>query len=76
MWELTFARQDMMLYEKQTREEAAASPTVPPSLAASFCRSQFPHKSVNLFVTLVIIKDKMMDLCGNWLLKNDLRNTF
>ena len=28
----------------------------------SFCKSQFPHKSVNLFIVLVIIKDKLMDL--------------
>ena len=28
----------------------------------SFCRSEFPHKSVNLFYVLVIIKDKLTDL--------------
>ena len=31
----------------------------------SFCKSQFPHKSVNLFFILVIIKDKLTNLCGN-----------
>ena len=28
----------------------------------SFLKSQFPHKSVNIFVMLVMIKDKLMDL--------------
>ena len=31
----------------------------------SFCKSQFPHKSVNLFFILVTIKDKLTDLCGS-----------
>ena len=31
----------------------------------SFCKSQFLHKSVNLFLILVIIKDKFTDLFGN-----------
>ena len=31
----------------------------------SFCKSQFPHKSVNLFFISVMIKDKLTDLCGN-----------
>ena len=31
----------------------------------SFCRSQFPHKSVNSFLILVMIKDELTDLCGN-----------
>ena len=31
----------------------------------SFCKSQFPHKFVNLFCTLVIQKDKLTDSCGN-----------
>ena len=30
-----------------------------------FCKSQFPHKSVNLFFTFAIIKDRLTDLCGN-----------
>ena len=30
-----------------------------------FCKSQFRHKSVNLFFILVIIKDTSTDLCGN-----------
>ena len=42
----------------------------------SFCRSQFPHKSVNMFFTLVIIKDKSTNLCGNSNLQNDGINTF
>ena len=41
-----------------------------------FCKSQFPHKSVNLFFILVIIKDKLTDLCGNLLLRKDFINTF
>ena len=28
----------------------------------SFYKSQFPHKSVNLFIILVIVKDKLTDL--------------
>ena len=31
----------------------------------SFCKSPFPHKSVNLFFILVTIKDKLTNLCGN-----------
>ena len=41
----------------------------------SFCESQSPHKSVNLFFTLVIIKNKLTNLCGNWLLQNDCKST-
>jgi len=41
----------------------------------SFFKSQFPHKSVNLFFILVIRKDKLTDLCWNSLLKNDLIKT-
>ena len=29
-----------------------------------FCKSQFPHKSVNLFLILVIVNDKFTDLWG------------
>ena len=31
----------------------------------SFPKIQFPHKCVNLFVTLVTINDKLTDLYGN-----------
>jgi hypothetical protein len=31
----------------------------------SFCKSQFPQKIVNLFFTLVMVKAKFTDLCGN-----------
>ena len=31
----------------------------------SFCKSQFPHKSVNLFFILVIVKDRLTDLWGS-----------
>ena len=31
----------------------------------SFCRSQFPHKSVNLSFIITNIKNKLTDLCGN-----------
>ena len=30
-----------------------------------FCKSQFPHKSVDLFFILVIVKDKLADLWGS-----------
>ena len=31
----------------------------------SFFTSRFPHKFVNLFFMLVMMKDQLMDLCGN-----------
>jgi len=31
----------------------------------SFCRSQLPHKSVNLSFTITNIKNKLTDLCWN-----------
>ena len=31
----------------------------------SFCKREFPHKSVNLFFILVIVKDKLTDLWGS-----------
>ena len=31
----------------------------------SFCKSQFPHKFVNLFCILVIMKNQLTDLCGD-----------
>jgi hypothetical protein len=40
-----------------------------------FCKSQVPHKSVNLFFILVAVKDKLTDLWGSWLLQNDFYNT-
>ena len=41
----------------------------------SFYKSQFLHKSVNLFFTSVIVKDKLTDLWGSSLLRNDSKNT-
>ena len=41
-----------------------------------FCKSLFQQKCVNLVFILVIIKDKLTDLCGNGLLQNDVINTF
>jgi len=35
------------------------------SVLKSFCKSQFPHKSVNSFFLLVIVKDKLTDLWGS-----------
>ena len=34
-------------------------------LLKSFCKSQFSHKSVNLFFILIIVKDKLTDLWGS-----------
>ena len=31
----------------------------------SFCKSQFPHKSVNLSFIITDLKDKLTSLCGN-----------
>ena len=42
----------------------------------TFCKGQCPHKSVNSFLILVIIKDKLTDLCGNRPLQSDLIDTF
>ena len=39
-------------------------------------KSQFPHKIVNLFFILVIVKDKLMDFSGNRVLQNGFINTF
>ena len=41
-----------------------------------FCRSQFPHKSVNYFFMTVIIKNTLANLCGNRLWKNVAVNAF
>ena len=41
----------------------------------SFCKSQFPHESVNLFFALVRMKDTFTNLYENRLLQNDLMNT-
>ena len=40
-----------------------------------FCRSQFPHKSVNLSFSITYAKKRLTDLCGNSLLQNDFKNT-
>jgi len=42
----------------------------------SFGKDQFPHKSIDLFFILVMIKNKLMDFCGNFLLQNDFLITF
>ena len=41
----------------------------------SFCKSQFPHKFVNLSITITDIKNKLTSLCGNQLLQDDVINT-
>ena len=41
----------------------------------SFCRSLFPHKSVNVSFTPSNIKNKSTDWCGNGLLQNEFMNT-
>ena len=40
----------------------------------SLCKSQFTHKSLNLISILVIVKDKLTDVWGSGLLKNDFEN--
>ena len=43
----------------------------------SFCKSQFPHKSVNSsFIFISNINNQLKDLCGNWLLQSDFVNTY
>ena len=38
----------------------------------SFCKCQFPQKSVNLSIIITHTKDKLTVLCGNGLLQNNL----
>ena len=42
----------------------------------SFCKRQFPHKSVNLSFINTNTKNKLMNLCGNGLLRNGFQNAF
>jgi len=42
----------------------------------SLCKSRFPHKFVNLFFILVIVKDKFMDLWVSGLLQKQLSKQF
>ena len=42
----------------------------------SLCKSRFSHKYVHLFSILVMMKDTLTGLCGNWLLQIDFINTF
>ena len=35
------------------------------ALTKSFCKSQFPHRSVTLSLLSVMMKKKLTDLCGN-----------
>ena len=42
----------------------------------SFRKGQFPHKSVQLFFILAIMKHRLKNMCGNRLLRNDVVNAF
>ena len=52
-------------------EAAGAKGTPRPGLISqkvfikSFRKSQFPDKSINLFFMLVMMKDKLTNVCGN-----------
>ena len=46
-------------------EEAGLVSNTQKEFIKSFCKSQFPHKSVNLFHILVIMKDKLTNLWGS-----------
>jgi hypothetical protein len=37
--------------------------------------SQSPYKTVNLRFLLVIINNELTNLCGNWILQNELERT-
>ena len=63
---------EVPLYTSASRGAALISPKV---FIKLFCKSPFPHKSVNLFYLLVIIKANLTDLCGDRLLQNDVINT-
>ena len=40
----------------------------------SFCRSQLFNQSVNMSLTITNMMDELTDLCGNWILQNDIKN--
>ena len=42
----------------------------------SSCKSQLPQISVNLSFIFTYMKKKLTDLCGNWLLQNNVVNAF
>ena len=44
-------------------------------LLKPFCRSQLPHRSVNLSFTITNLENKLTDLYGNRLLQNDFEYT-
>ena len=46
---------------KQRSETVACLVHLTHSVLKSFCKSKFPHKSVDLFLMLVIVKDKLTD---------------
>ena len=41
----------------------------------SFCKSQLPHRSVNLFFVITHVRNELTNLCGNRLWQNDFINT-
>jgi hypothetical protein len=41
----------------------------------TFCRSQLPHKPVNLSFTITYIKNQLTNLWGSSVLQNDFKNT-
>ena len=45
-------------------------------ITKSFCKRQFPHKSVVFSFIISNIKNELTDLFGNGFLQNDLTNTF
>ena len=73
-----------MLYNEEPRlTETELGPPVGPQLELisqkvfmkSFCRSQLPHKSVNLSFTITDTKNQLTDLYGNRRLQDDFQNT-
>ena len=54
---------------------AFAIPKRVPGIIKSLCTSQLPHKFVNQFFILVMIKDKLTNLWGNQLLHSNFINT-
>ena len=41
-----------------------------------FCKTQFPYKFIDVSFIITHIKNKLTNLFGNWLLQNDIINTF
>jgi diaminopimelate epimerase len=59
-------RERVCVWEREReRETACGGGTEQKTFLKSFCKSQFPHKSVNLFCISVIVREKLTGLWGS-----------